>query len=550
MNGPVVANLAPAGGDSVAEQCIRDLMGLVALPALWVGREGPDILQIMLEAIDRIVPLDFYFIQVALLPGQPEYELARVPRGAVQPPLSDWRAAAAHWAGHRVADGRGVDAPTPLGDMRVLRLSMGFGTYGGKIWFGARDPGFPSYTQLALLRVATTLAVTGLQGARLNEEREKASRAKDEFLAMLAHELRNPLAPISAAAELLALTQPDNPKIARISGVITRQARHMTGLIDDLLDVSRVTRGLVELERRPVDLKQVASEAVEQARPLLEARAHRFTLELPAQAAFVEGDHKRLVQVIGNLLNNAAKYTPEGGSIVLRIAVERQQASVAVVDNGVGMSADLIARAFDLFTQASRSIDRSQGGLGLGLALVRSLVELHHGSVSAHSPGEGLGTTLTVRLPRLAAESGPAAPAQAPPQRTYLPGGLRLLVVDDNLDAAQMLATFMETLGHEVTVESDARRVPALAAALAPDVCLLDIGLPHLDGYELARRLRADPRARHAVLIAATGYGQEQDRARTAAAGFDHHFVKPLDLAALARLLATVRPARPQGGAS
>ena len=541
MNGPVKDGLGPVGS-GVAEQCIRDLMGLVALPALWVGRAAPEILQIMLEAIDRIVPLDFCFVQVALSPGQPDYELVRVPHGAPQLPLSDWCSAAARWTQHRVADGRGFDAPTPLGEMRVLRLSMGFGTYGGKIWFGARDPGFPSYTQLALLRVATTLAVTGLQGARINDEREKASRAKDEFLAMLAHELRNPLAPISAAAEVLALTQPDNPKVAKISGVITRQARHMTGLIDDLLDVSRVTRGLVELECRPVDLKQVATEAVEQARPLLEARAHRFTLDLPAQAAYVQGDHKRLVQVVGNLLNNAAKYTPPGGSVVLRVEAGQQQASIIVEDNGVGMSAELISRAFELFTQASRSIDRSQGGLGLGLALVRSLVELHQGSVSARSPGEGLGTTLTVKLPRLAGEETGAPSAAAQPD--YAPGGLRLLVVDDNADAAQMLAVFMETLGHRVTVEGDARKVLDLAAAFGPDACLLDIGLPHIDGYELARRLRADPRTRHAVLIAATGYGQEEDRARTAAAGFDHHFVKPLDLAALAQLLGTIQPRR------
>ena len=538
-----VTRSAALHGSAAAEQCIRDMMGLVALPALWAGRDGPDILQIMLEAIDRIVPLDFCLIQVALLPGQPDYELVRQQGGSVQLPLQDWRVAASQWAQHRVADGRGFDAVTPLGDMRVLRLSMGFGTYGGKIWFGTRDPGFPSHTQLALLRVATTLAVTGLQGARVNDEREKASRAKDEFLAMLAHELRNPLAPISAAAEVLALTQPDNPKVARISGVITRQARHMTGLIDDLLDVSRVTRGLVELERRPVDLKQVASEAVEQARPLLEARAHEFTLGLPAQAAFVQGDHKRLVQVLGNLLNNAAKYTPEGGSVVLRVEVNHQQVSVMVVDNGVGMSAELISRAFELFTQASRSIDRSQGGLGLGLALVRSLVELHQGSVSARSPGEGLGTTLTVKLPRLAGEET-GAPSTAAAQPDYAPGGLRLLVVDDNADAAQMLAVFMETLGHQVTVEGDARKVLDLATAFAPDACLLDIGLPHIDGYELARRLRAGPRTRHAVLIAATGYGQEEDRARTAAAGFDHHFVKPLDLAALAQLLSTIQPRR------
>ena len=379
---------------------------------------------------------------------------------------------------------------------------------------------------------------------RAEEGLRLADRRKDEFLAMLAHELRNPLAPIASAADLLALSGLDAARVKQTSAIISRQVRHMTGLVNDLLDVSRVTRGLVTLRREKLDAKRIVADAVEQVRPLIETRKHRLTVHTPAESAFVMGDQKRLVQAMTNLLNNAAKYTREGGDIVLTMAVDGDYVQMAVADNGNGMSAELVARAFELFAQAERSSDRSQGGLGIGLALVKSLVELHGGTVIARSDGLGLGSRFTICLPHLdEPEDQPSRgvePAEAPPSGT----GLRIMIVDDNADAAQMLALYLETAGHQVCVEHSSLRALERAAEARPDVCLLDIGLPDLDGNELARRLRAQPETVDAVLIAITGYGQEQDRTSALAAGFDRHFIKPVDIAALSALLAELARSR------
>ncbi|AEG91659.1 hybrid sensor histidine kinase/response regulator [Ramlibacter tataouinensis] len=365
----------------------------------------------------------------------------------------------------------------------------------------------------------------------------EADRRKDEFLAMLAHELRNPLAPIAAAADLLTLGRMDEARVRHTSAIISRQVRHMTGLVDDLLDVSRVTRGLVELEQARVDAKRVVRDAGEQVRPLIEARRHRLSLHMPPEPVFVRGDHKRLVQVVGNLLNNAAKYTPEGGEIEVRLRTHDAQVELVVDDNGTGMTPELAQRAFELFAQAARSSDRSQGGLGIGLALVRSLVELHGGRVTAHSDGPGRGSRFTVCLPRLV-EPPPAADAPGPALAAPAAQPLQVMVVDDNADAAQLLAMLVETLGHQVTVETNPLGALERARTLRPQLFLLDIGLPDMDGKELARRLRADPATAGARLVAITGYGQEHDRRGTLAAGFDAHFVKPVDVSQLARLLA------------
>jgi PAS domain S-box-containing protein len=370
------------------------------------------------------------------------------------------------------------------------------------------------------------------------QQLQTADRRKDEFLAMLAHELRNPLAPIGAAAQLLQIARLDDQRVRDTSRIIGRQVAHMTHLIDDLLDVSRVTGGLVTLERAPQDIRHVVAEAVEQVTPLLQARGHHLALRLAPEAAMVDGDRKRLVQVLSNILNNAAKYTNEGGNIVLRTDVEDTQVLVEVSDDGIGMAPDLVAHAFDLFAQAERTSDRSAGGLGLGLALVKSLVELHGGTVTCRSAGLGKGSAFTVRLPRLpgavrrdeGAHGHGRTPADARP--------LRILVVDDNVDAAAMLAMLLETSGHVVTVAHEGQAGLALARAERPDVCLLDIGLPGMDGKELARRMRGDPDTAGAVLIAVTGYGTQSDRDATAAAGFDHHLVKPVDFDRLHGLLA------------
>jgi PAS domain S-box-containing protein len=371
---------------------------------------------------------------------------------------------------------------------------------------------------------------------------QEEGKRKDEFLAMLAHELRNPLAPISAAAALLRMRTLDPGRVVTTSEIIGRQVDHMTNLIDDLLDVSRVTRGLIQLEMAPQDVGSIITDSVEQAAPVMRAKRQHITLALPPLQARIHADRKRLVQVLANILNNAVKYTPEEGRITLTITVTHTEVRIDVIDDGIGMDPGFAARAFDLFAQAERSVDRASGGLGLGLALVKSLTELHHGTVQAYSAGIGTGSTFSLVLPRLADDvTGTSASLPVAPH----PGAaLRIMVVDDNQDAALMLSMLLGAVGHEVTVQYGSTPALAAAALAPPEVFLLDIGLPEMDGNELARRLRALPQTAGAVLIAVTGYGQEQDRAATRAAGFDHHLVKPVDTEQLMALLASIATAR------
>jgi PAS domain S-box-containing protein len=381
------------------------------------------------------------------------------------------------------------------------------------------------------------------------EELRAAARRKDEFLAMLAHELRNPLAPINNAAQLLALAGADPRRVRQSSEVIIRQVGHMTDLVDDLLDVSRVTRGLVELQRERLDLRAVVASAVEQARPLIEARRQILHTHMDDRGAWVDGDRTRLVQILSNLLNNAAKYTPQGGAIWLAVDIDAGQVRVSVRDNGIGIAAGMLPHVFDLFTQAERTPDRAQGGLGLGLALVRSLAQLHGGRVEARSGGTGQGSSFIVTLP-LAASSGTGSAAQARDGGVPAPdvagaaaaGRRRILVVDDNVDAAQSLADILCSLGHAAATATASHDALAQAGRAWPQVFILDIGLPDIDGYELVRRLRAmappDDAARASTrYIALTGYGQAHDRVLSRSAGFDHHFVKPVDLGALLEVI-------------
>ncbi len=372
---------------------------------------------------------------------------------------------------------------------------------------------------------------------------QAADRRKDEFLAMLAHELRNPLAPISSGAQVLKMAHADNPAIARTAEIIARQVEHMTRLIDDLLDVSRVTRGLVKLNRQPLDLRTVVEDAVEQAYPLFKSKRQQLELDIPHAPMGINADHKRMVQVVANLLNNAAKYTQEYGHI--RVSLRRDGALVRLVvaDDGIGMAPELVARVFELFTQAERTSDRSQGGLGLGLALARTLVTLHGGSLRAESAGPDQGSAFTVDLPY------EEAPVQAGPGRGHPAGAaavrsgkLRCLVVDDNVDAAQTLALFLEAGGHLVHVAHRATEALELARAHAPQLCFLDIGLPDIDGNQLARQLRALPQTAGAQLVAVTGYGRKEDQEKSIAAGFDQYFVKPMDTAKLVHLLSLLTP--------
>ena len=380
---------------------------------------------------------------------------------------------------------------------------------------------------------------------RLQAEKalREADRRKDEFLAMLAHELRNPLAPIMVAAELLGRGAHDPERVSHTGAVILRQVRHLTGMVDDLLDVSRVTRGLVVVDRHPVELGPILAQAIEQVTPLIETRRHSFEYAAPGDPLTVCGDTKRLVQVVANLLNNAAKYTPPGGAVRLATRIVGNSVELTVSDNGIGMSADLIGRAFELFAQAERAVDRAQGGLGIGLAVVRRLVDLHHGSISAHSDGPGQGSRFTVLLPLV--DSRDSATPEPDPEPVAAPcPALDVMVVDDNVDAAEMLSLMVETYGYRVRTEHASLAALREAERAPADLYLLDIGLPELDGHELARRLRANPATAHATLVAVTGYGGGRDRSAAHEAGFDYHFVKPVDPGALAELLRDIACSR------
>jgi len=359
---------------------------------------------------------------------------------------------------------------------------------------------------------------------------------------MLAHELRNPLAPISTAAQVLRLRQGDAAYALRAGEIIERQVRHMTELVDDLLDVSRVNRGLAELERVEVDMRTVLHGALEQARPLIERQRHTLVEEVGPGRALVIGDSKRLVQVLANLLTNAAKYTPEGGRIAVSLTTTPDEVRLAVRDNGIGIEAALLPHVFDLFTQAKRTPDRSHGGLGLGLALVRSMIVLHGGRVEADSAGLGLGSEFTVILPRHAgAASATAMPGDAAQNGTQpapLMRARRVLIVDDNRDAAESLGVVLGAAGHSVTVEDTPAAALRRAASEAIDVYLLDIGLPGMDGHRLVEHLRAMPNAAGATMIALSGYGQAQDIEASTRAGFDAHLVKPVELPRLLALMA------------
>ena len=371
----------------------------------------------------------------------------------------------------------------------------------------------------------------------------QADQRKDEFLAMLAHELRNPLAPIVSAATMLSNFNLDPSMVQRASEIVARQAGHMTSLIDDLLDVSRVTRGKVELELRELDFKDVIADAIEQVRPLIEKHRHRLTLDLPPARAIVVGDRKRLVQVMTNLLSNAAKYTLEGGRIEVLLSTHGDALAVEIRDDGIGMSPELIASAFDLFAQGARGLDRSQGGLGIGLALVRSLLKLHGGTVEASSEGSGRGSTFKVGLPLSTRAQVERRARDRNADKGRMPA-LRIGVVDDNDDAAVTLSLLLETLGHTVLVAHSAREALAALPGFGPDVCLLDIDLPEMNGYELAAALRKKPGTAQAILIAVTGYAQEKDRAQALASGFHDLFAKPVDLDVLGAALVQIESRR------
>ena len=372
---------------------------------------------------------------------------------------------------------------------------------------------------------------------RMAADLSDADHRKDEFLATLAHELRNPLAPIRNGIELLKRAVPEHPQAQTVVGVMERQMGHLVRLVDDLIDVSRITRNKLELRRHTVELAPIVQAAVEACRPLLDGKQHQLEVALPASPLHVDADPTRLVQVFANLLNNACKYTDRGGR--LRIALERQaqEAVLTVTDDGNGIPPEMLPKVFGMFTQVERNLERTQGGLGIGLSMVKRLVELHEGSVSIDSAGEGQGTRVEVRLPLVLAPLPSAAGAAG--ERAPLPFR-RILVADDNVDAALSLASVLELMGNQVHTVGDGQAALDAAPGFAPDLVLLDIGMPRLNGYEACRRLRELPGGGELVIIAVTGWGQEEDRARSREAGFDLHLTKPVDPVAVEALLAAL----------
>jgi signal transduction histidine kinase/ActR/RegA family two-component response regulator len=403
-------------------------------------------------------------------------------------------------------------------------------------------------------RVAERTSELQAAAADLRDREEalrEADRSKDEFLAVLAHEIRNPLAPIRTAVHLLRLKQLTEEQRVKAREVIERQVEHLVRLIDDLLDVARITRGAITLQRERVDLAEVVARAIETSRPLIDTRRHELVVALPDRALTVNGDMTRLSQVIGNLLNNAAKYTEPGGRILLRVEREGGEAVIHVQDNGIGISGPMLQKVFELFTQADRAIDRQSGGLGIGLALVRRLVDMHGGSVSAHSAGRGHGTEMVVRLPSSAEAPAVPPPAPEPAEPTESAGrSCRILIVDDNKDAADSMALSVQLAGHTVCTAYDGQEGLELASAFAPDVLLLDLGMPGMNGFEIARRIRQKAWGRNMTLIAVTGWGQEQDRRRTKEAGFNAHLTKPVSPAELLGALGAAIQAVPPPGNS
>ena len=384
----------------------------------------------------------------------------------------------------------------------------------------------------------TRVARADAEAAR--EEADTARRMKDEFLALLGHELRNPLAPILTALELMKMR--DGARAARERAVIERQVQHLVHLVDDLLDISRIARGKIDLKKAPVEIAHIVAQGVELASPLLEERSHNLRISVVTRGLLVDVDELRMAQVIANLLTNAAKYTDPGGQIVVSADREDGSVVVRVVDSGSGIAPEILPHIFDMFVQGKRTIDRTDGGLGLGLTIVRSIVELHGGAVSAYSDGIGKGAEVVLRLPALPQQLLDLGVEPAPARSigvSIARSGTRVLVVDDNLDAAETLADILRELGHTTSVAHDGPTALVAAAAFKPHIALLDIGLPVMDGYELARRLREQPDLRKTRLFAITGYGQESDRERSRDAGFQEHLVKPIDLAELANLIDT-----------
>lgn len=504
-------------GEGRLERCIRDLAALSALPSMCVGCTPDQALAIVLDALPTALDCELVHLRFS----GPAPRESGVIRGA---PMTEAQLEQVRAATTLDADGADAQLFWEGRKLWCLEVEIPIGSQRGRLIVGRATP-LDSETDRVLIRTAANVAGTILETANVLE----VAQRKDDFLAMLGHELRNPLAPISTAVELLAR----HPSAARERTVIERHTRHLARLVDDLLDISRVTRGHVELRKENVSLASVLEQALEVAAPLIARNRHQLQTG-GAEGVIVRGDPLRLAQVFGNLLTNAAKFTPPGGRIELSVERSSSRVLVTVRDNGRGIERDQLQRIFEPFVQANRESEAVGGGLGLGLAIVSDLVHRHGGTVSVHSEGRGQGATFTVELPVMAQLD--AAQELALPSSSLPRAGVRVLVVDDNVDVAELLAEALQDEGFETAVAHDGRGALERWHSFLPHAGLLDVGLPDLDGYELAKALRAEYGA-GATLIATTGYGRPTDRLRATDAGFDCHLVKPVKVQDLVIIL-------------
>ena len=533
-----------SGGTDWLQRCLRDVLSLVALPAMWSGRDQAHVLETLIEALASILDAPLIYA-VAREPGSVLHEACRV-EGVVPPDLAAVRACVAGclefpnpWTGTAAL------APVGLGDLPCASTPIGaFGRLGA-IFVASTATEFPTVEHETLLRVAASIGAAGLEQARLLRERElallereAALRAKDEFLAMLGHELRNPLTPIVTALELIQMR--GETAARRELEVIGRQVHHMSRLVDDLLDVSRITQGKLTLRREPIEIARVVHAAIETVSPLLETRRHHLDASVPERGLCVDGDPTRLAQIAGNLLTNAAKFTPPGGHIRVQATREGSMVVVSVEDDGVGIAPDMLPKIFESFVQLRAAGEVASGGLGLGLVIARNLASMHGGTLTATSEGPGKGSQFTLHLPWLRPDDRQVAPAPGPAAD---PAGARqrVLIVDDNEDAAELVGELLRAVGHEVHVTHDGPSALKAIETFRPTVALIDIGLPVMDGHEVAARVRREHGAAAPRMIAVTGYGQECDRRRSRESGFEQHLTKPVDLEGL---MAAVRDPR------
>jgi signal transduction histidine kinase/CheY-like chemotaxis protein len=529
-----------------SDRKLRDIVALSTLPAMWLGADTPRVAESLAAALFSTIQPEVVFVALREHAHQAPVRVAQLDRyrtddalaASLAPLVADWARE------HNPDEFLPFSHPALGAPVQIAARALGFGGVHGVIAAGFRRP--PDPTQHMMLAIGATQAAIAVQNATLLHslrdsiaERERmegvlreADRRKDEFIATLSHELRNPLAPLASSVQMLRLMSAQNPHLRAVHAVMERQMTQLVRLVDDLLEISRISTGTLELRRQPEDLVAVIRTALETSDPVIRNGAHEVRLSLPPEPLVVHGDRVRLAQILTNLLNNAAKYTPRGGVISVRAVAENGQAVVSVRDNGAGIQAALMGRLFEMFSRGD-SNGSAAPGLGVGLALARRLVELHGGSISARSDGAGQGSQFEVRLPLTGASA--AEPERATASADL--AGQQILLIDDNVDAAESLAAVLRVLGAEVRVANDGRAALAAFRAAAPRVVVLDIGMPGMDGYEVAREIRRTEAGRRTRIIALTGWGQEEDRRRAHDVGIDHHLTKPADVDVLRSLL-------------